>query len=498
MTVLIDPSLRQDFEAVNSFFGYDCSNIGDLDEVARLIAYKAKPDPNYIKDNIPPWVDIYDTYLIALEIEGDHDMAWLETVKAYPDAIRMAIRNICQFLINQHTNQNLQNRKKRKTKTKELSAWFKRFGFRFALNTADDTIYVTEGNNPPEIMGDIMFSFVYRALIDAGVDTSENNVLHAINIEAKRNKFHPVRDYLDSLAWDGQPHIARLAEHFVDKHGMFSIYLRRWLIGAVARVYIKTQNPMLVLDGDQGIGKSYFARWLVNDLNNFNEGMIQPENKDDQVRLLTTWIWEVKELGATLRKSDTEALKSFLTLESVRVRKPYGHYDIVKPAITSFIGTINNLAGFLVDPTGSRRFNIANILSIDWSYSQTIDRDQVWAEARAAFLDREPWMLTSEEQKQRDEINQEYEIPDPVENALPLYFDINPNETNWFTPTSEIVRILEDQHTGAALHMGSSRMTTMAVAAALLKMGCKSTVKRDKSGKPSRGYLGIKPIRQLP
>jgi predicted P-loop ATPase len=310
--------------------------------------------------------------------------------------------------------------------------------------------------------------------------------------------YHPVRDYLDSLAWDGQPHITKLAEHFVDKHGVFGIYLRRWLIGAVARVYIKTQNPMLVMDGKQGIGKSYFARWLVNDLNNFNEGMIQPENKDDQVRLLTTWIWEVKELGATLRKSDMEALKSFLTLESVRVRKPYGHYDIVKQAITSFIGTINNIEGFLADPTGSRRFNITPILSINWAYKDAIDRDQVWAEARAAYLAREPWMLTSDEQKIHDEINEEYAITDPVEDALLVYFDIDPNEKTWWTATSEIVRTLEDPVNGAALHMGSSRTTAMAVARALLKIGCKKVEKQTKSGQHIRGYIGIKPKGLIP
>jgi len=278
---------------------------------------------------------------------------------------------------------------------------------------------------------------------------------------------------------------------------VFGIYLRRWLIGAVARVYIKTQNPMLVMDGKQGIGKSYFARWLVNDLNNFNEGMIQPDNKDDQVRLLTTWIWEVKELGATLRKSDMEALKSFLTLESVRVRKPYGHYDIIKQAITSFIGTINNIEGFLADPTGSRRFNISHILSIDWAYKDTIDRDQIWAEARAAYLSREPWMLTSDEQKIHAEVNEEYALTDPVEDALPVYFDIDPDHQDWWTPTSEIVRILENQYTGAALRMGSSRATAMAVARALLKMGCQKGDKKT-AKTTTRGYFGIKPKGQVP
>lgn len=492
MAVLVDPALRQDFEIINSHFGMDCSDVGDLDEVARLIAFKARPDPGYIEDGLPPWVDIYHNYLVALQANGgDHDSAWLDTVANYPPAVRMAIRNICQTLINQHTTQHLKARTKRKVKTKEYLAQFKKLGYEFSLNLIDDSIYVSY-NSHQSILSDIEFSVVYRALVDAGMNVRENDLRHCINVAARQNAFHPIRDYLDSLSWDGQPHIAKLAEHFQDAYGIFPLYLRKWLIGAVARVYLRgVQNPMLVLDGAQGIGKSYFVRWLAPTLDVFNEGPIQPDNKDDQLRLMSVWIWEVKELGATFRKSDLEALKSFLTLESVRIRRPYGHYDIYKPAITNFVGTINNVEGFLADPTGSRRFNITKILSIDWSYKDNVDRDQVWAEAKAAFLDRESWMLSSEEQKIRNEINEDYSVEDPVENVLPLYFDIDPSRTDWRMDTAEIIRILEDPVYGAGLKLGGSRAASMMLARVMMKFGCEKQYRYQGDSK-IRGYTGIR------
>ena len=58
----------------------------------------------------------------------------------------------------------------------------------------------------------------------------------------------------------------------------------------------------------------------------YHEGAINPEDKDCRIRLMSTWIWTVSELGATTRKNDREALKSFLTLETVRDRKWDGKY----------------------------------------------------------------------------------------------------------------------------------------------------------------------------
>lgn len=126
----------------------------------------------------------------------------------------------------------------------------------------------------------------------------------------------------------------------------------------------------------------------------FIEAPINTDDKDSEIRLISAWIWEVSELGATTRKADYEALKAFLTTRKVTVRKPYGRHDISKPALASFIGTINNSSGIFSDPTGSRRFLVSKIEEINWDYSVSIDPTDVWAEAMAAYLAGESWKLT--------------------------------------------------------------------------------------------------------
>jgi predicted P-loop ATPase len=117
---------------------------------------------------------------------------------------------------------------------------------------------------------------------------------------------------LTSPAWDGNPHIEDLASDFTDAHApttdphgnscsVFALWLRRWLIGAVAKVLGHKQNVLLTLDGEQGIGKSEFVRWLCSGIGAqyFIEHSINPADKDAFVNLLNYFVWEVGELGAT-------------------------------------------------------------------------------------------------------------------------------------------------------------------------------------------------------
>jgi predicted P-loop ATPase len=94
--------------------------------------------------------------------------------------------------------------------------------------------------------------------------------------------------------------------------------MRRWLINYVGRVFDQVQSPMLVLESPQRRGKSFFVRWLASALPEyFIEGPIIPDDRDCLFRLASGFLWECSELGATVRKSDVEALKSFITLNGV-------------------------------------------------------------------------------------------------------------------------------------------------------------------------------------
>lgn len=473
-----------DVDLLESQFGSPLVQDG-IDQIAELLNSKAQPDGSDPPDH-EPWRTIYTTMTTSILGGVDHNSAWQNAISLYPVDIQFELTKLIQAAMQEIADAQEAAKSRKRIKTKQYLNQFKKLGYSFHLNTCDDSI-VVEHNQARQRMDDLLFSQIYRGMADAG-NYTQDDTQHCINIDARRNAFHPIRDYLKQLAWDGQPHIETLSNYFVDKDGVFRLWLRRWMIGAVARVFREgAQNAMLVLDGPQNIGKSTFVRWLCPIPGAHVESPIAPDNKDDFLKLITKWIWEVTELGSTVRKSDIEALKGFLTTEYVTVRPPYGRYALHKPALASFVGTINNSGGFLNDPTGSRRFNVCTVTQIDWGY-QSLDIHQVWAEAYAAFVSGERWNLSPDEQKLRDSINDSYQVDDPVELAIYRFFEIDNTRLDWWLPTIDIIKILEDPYNGG-IRSGSTLSTARAVAQTMAKLGCQ---KGRKQHGQLRGYTGIR------
>ena len=170
-------------------------------------------------------------------------------------------------------------------------------GYTFRVNKCDDSLEVNG-----ERMSDVTRAAIRSQLRDLGYGKYLAAAEDAVLAHAGTHAYHPVRDYLAGLTWDGQWHISRLAGHFQDSNQIFGAYLRHWLIGAVARADTGAQNAVLVLDGAQGIGKSLFARWLCPLPGMFLDGGIDPDSRDAAVLAMRSWIWEVSELGATTRR----------------------------------------------------------------------------------------------------------------------------------------------------------------------------------------------------
>lgn len=311
-------------------------------------------------------------------------------------------------------------------------------GYRFHFNEVTDHIEV---NGAP--ITDVLQATIRTQMRDQGYKRMIE-VEDSYTAYAWTERYHPVRDYLTGLTWNGQSHIAALAQYVTDRHDVFTLFLRRWMIGAVAKVFQAAQNFMLVLDGPQDIGKSYFVYWLCPPALHgyFTEGAVTTEDKDTWLRLASSWIWEVSELGATTRKADREALKDFISRREVKLRRPYGRHDELKPALVSLIGTINEEgSGFLNDPTGSRRFAVANLLSIDRGYT-ALNVDDLWAEAYAAYQAGEAWQLTDNERARQNAINEDYEVDTPLEGLLRKYYEIDPAGLDW-TSGIDIIQELE-------------------------------------------------------
>ncbi len=381
----------------------------------------------------------------------------------------------------------------------DLAAW----GYTLALSELDDTIEVNGERLDDKIDAAIrMTARNHRYGGKGGIALAA--LADQMRVNATQNSYHPVKRYLNGLAWDGRDHFSAFAAHLTDKHPpiayaggyqqpVIKAWLWRWMVGAVAKVYaagaIRAQNPMLVLSGSQNMGKSTLAAWLCPLPEMFLESSINPDSNDHLRYLVTKWVWEVSELGATTRRSDREALKAFLTRQEATFRKPYDHHPVIKPALASFIGTVNPMNnGFLDDPTGSRRFLVAELEGIDHGYADKIDRDQLWAQVLEIYRENpQAWRLTPEEQALRNDINAQNEVERPYEGLVVRIFDIDPARGDWWMATHEIVdavRNYGEANFDETRHHGVLGST-------LRGLGLERKQRQDK-GERVWGYYGIK------
>lgn len=232
-----------------------------------------------------------------------------------------------------------------------------------------------------------------------------------IEDEARRNSYHPVCEYLDTLVWDGKP---RLQTWLIDYAGAVdNAYVRAvselFLVAGVRRVRqpgALFQEMLVLISPEQGKGKSTALGALCPKRDWFLEDMpLGADSKTVMERLSGRWIVECAELKG-LRNSDVEHLKSFLSRLSETARMAYGR--MVKEQLRQCImfGTTNAIR-FLRDTTGNRRFwpiRVWKEISKDTILSI---RDQLWAEANLlektwgeVRLQRELWDMAGDAQEE--------------------------------------------------------------------------------------------------
>jgi hypothetical protein len=220
---------------------------------------------------------------------------------------------------------------------------------------------------------------------------SWDTVYKAVELVAAENTFHPVKDYLEALEWDGTP---RLEDWLTDCFGVEKTEYTMavgtmFLIGMIARIYQPgcQADYMLILEGSQGIRKSTACRVLADKW--FSDNL--PENlasKDAALHMRGKWLVEIPELY-TFSKSEVPVLKAFVTRREDIYRPPYGRKEEHRPRQNLFVGTTNKQT-YLRDSTGARRFWPVRTTEIDID-ALIAQRDQLFAEALMRYRRGEHW-----------------------------------------------------------------------------------------------------------
>lgn len=196
---------------------------------------------------------------------------------------------------------------------------------------------------------------------DYGVK-NRNDYFDAVKNVSMRNRFHPVRDILDSLEFDGEEHIRSLLPDYLGVEDTEYAYqvMRLWMLGAVARVYepgCKFDYTM-IFTGPQGLGKSTFLKMMALNDAWFNDSLDSLDSDKAAQSLMGSWIVELAELKSLARTAGgVESVKRFLTAVQDKYRVPYERRADIFLRQCVFAGTTNK-SDFLQDETGNRRFLI--------------------------------------------------------------------------------------------------------------------------------------------
>lgn len=274
----------------------------------------------------------------------------------------------------------------------------------------------------------------------AGLPSIGKDIVHdAVDRRARECSFHPVRNYLTSLVWDGIPRLVGeddsvgvdpltgwLTTYFGVENTPYSREIGKlFLISAVARIMRPgcKCDYMLILEGKQNLGKSTACRILAGEW--FSDGL--PENvstKDASQHLRGKWLLEVAEMHA-MGKTETAALKAFITRQEEKYRPSYGRKEVNEPRQCVFIGTTNK-AQYLKDETGGRRFWPVKVAVLHPIMNDLLaqDRDQLFAEAMHLFNNGAKWW--PDRQFEMDHIAPEQEArfeSDAWEEAIAPYLD---------------------------------------------------------------------------
>ena len=248
---------------------------------------------------------------------------------------------------------------------------------------------------------------------------------------------HPVRDYVRQLpAWDKKDRVSELAAHVhVDPvqdgqsqqaaQELLVWALHKWLVATMAD-WLSDEvcnETILTLIGPQGIYKTTFFRYLLppplrsyyleNSSNSFSQ-------KDDQIALVENCLVEIEEIDM-FKDRDNAELKSLSTKVTLKIRRPYDKFVMVKHRLASLCAT-GNQERFLTDETGNRRWLCFRVTNIDNPRAWDLDYEQLYAQLRDEYYEGFAYWFENPDEERIEQQNEYFRIVSDEEQLIRCRF----------------------------------------------------------------------------
>lgn len=270
------------------------------------------------------------------------------------------------------------------------------------------TVFDRHATGKLGVLQDIDIDFVGAWLHRShGIKLRKTEVMQGLEMAARANSYDPVGDSLHHLnaQWDGVERAATWLQDFamVDDQGCREYVSAAglcFLVGAVSRALDPgcKHDTVLTMEGAGGGGKSTLFQIMSDAVGQdlFTDGCADVTNPTHRTEVTEgKFIVEIAELAGFRRAADQESLKTVLSQQRDKVRKPYAIRPVEILRRYVFVATTNN-DQYLADPTGAmaRRFMPVRTTATE---TNPIDRDalreaagQLWGEAVSLYLKGAP------------------------------------------------------------------------------------------------------------
>ena len=340
----------------------------------------------------------------------------------------------------------------------DICKWLSVNKVEIIYNQITDQTFYLEDNGEWHLMEESYICKLRRMMAtDTGKRVLKNDLKDMINSDLAR-RIHPVRDYVKQLpAWDKKDRVAELAS-FVhveavqekqtpeEAQELMRWALHKWLVATMADWLSDDicNETILTFIGPQGVYKTTFFRFLLppplrpyyweNSSNSFSQ-------KDDQIALVENCLVEIEEIDA-FKDRDNAELKSLSTKITLKIRRPYNKFVMVKHRLAALCAT-GNQERFLTDETGNRRWLCFRVSSVDNPRKWEFDYEQLYAQLRDEYYDGFPYWFGKSEEARMKQQNEYFRIISDEEQLIRSRFrKPRPGEPFKFLSSATIAQMI--------------------------------------------------------